>query len=142
MECSTLSVVYGFLVFYCNIFNSRIIYTNFREEHLAKIEKRVKNYQVKELNDPRPGKNLLVLDVDYTLFDHRSNAEKAEELMRPYLHEFLTKAYIDYDIVIWCEYSKWMVLVFVIIKVFCKYFSPSSDRQTDNVIYPPKILHQ
>uniref|UniRef100_H2Z0J7 FCP1 homology domain-containing protein n=1 Tax=Ciona savignyi TaxID=51511 RepID=H2Z0J7_CIOSA len=75
------------------------------EEHLAKIERRVKTYEVKKLNDPRKGKKLLVLDVDYTLFDHRSNAEKAVELMRPYLHEFLTRAYVHYDIVIWCKYN-------------------------------------
>ena len=41
----------------------------------------------------RPGKKLLVLDIDYTLFDHRSTAETGTELMRPYLHEFLTAAY-------------------------------------------------
>lgn len=45
------------------------------------------------LNDPRPGKKLLVLDIDYTLFDHRSVAESGEELMRPYLHDFLESAY-------------------------------------------------
>lgn len=28
-------------------------------------------------------------DIDYTLFDHRSAAERAEELARPYLHSFL-----------------------------------------------------
>ena len=77
----------------------------FRKEHLAKIDKRIQNYEVKKLNDPRPGKKLLVLDVDYTLFDHRSNAEKAVELMRPYLHEFLAVAYVDYDIVIWCKFN-------------------------------------
>lgn len=45
------------------------------------------------LSEPRPGKKLLVLDVDYTLFDHRSAAETGNELMRPFLHEFLSSAY-------------------------------------------------
>ena len=46
------------------------------------------------------GKKLLVLDIDYTLFDHRSTAETGYELMRPFLHEFLTTAYTEYDLVI------------------------------------------
>lgn len=49
--------------------------------------------QINILNEPREGKKLLVLDIDYTLFDHRSVAETGNELMRPYLHEFLTDAY-------------------------------------------------
>jgi len=61
--------------------------------YLAKVEKRVREYQITEINPPREGKNLLVLDIDYTLFDHRSSAETGYELMRPYLHEFLTQAY-------------------------------------------------
>ncbi len=40
----------------------------FREEYLAKIQRRVKEYKIQELNAPRPGKKLLVLDIDYTLF--------------------------------------------------------------------------
>ncbi|XP_007889601.1 ubiquitin-like domain-containing CTD phosphatase 1 isoform X2 [Callorhinchus milii] len=80
-----------------------------REENLAKIARRVKDYKVDILNPPREGKKLLVLDVDYTLFDHRSCAESGHELMRPYLHEFLTSAYEDYDIVIWSATSmKWI----------------------------------
>ncbi|CAM4671145.1 unnamed protein product [Leuciscus chuanchicus] len=79
------------------------------EENLAKIARRVKDYKVDELNPPRPGKRLLVLDIDYTLFDHKSCAETGQELMRPYLHEFLTSAYEDYDIVIWSATSmKWI----------------------------------
>ncbi|KAM9782189.1 ubiquitin-like domain-containing CTD phosphatase 1 [Syngnathus typhle] len=80
-----------------------------REENLAKIARRVKDYKVEEMNSPREGKRLLVLDVDYTLFDHKSFAETGQELMRPYLHEFLTSAYEDYDIVIWSATSmKWI----------------------------------
>jgi ubiquitin-like domain-containing CTD phosphatase 1 len=30
---------------------------------------------VKVMNPPRPGKKCLVLDIDYTLFDHRSTVE-------------------------------------------------------------------
>ncbi|CAD6993410.1 ubiquitin-like domain-containing CTD phosphatase 1 [Ceratitis capitata] len=69
--------------------------------YLSKVQRRIKEYKINELNPPREGKRLLVLDIDYTLFDHRSTAETAAELMRPYLHEFLESAYEDYDIVIW-----------------------------------------
>ncbi|CAG2173440.1 unnamed protein product, partial [Oppiella nova] len=80
-----------------------------REEFLAKVDKRVKEYKIKMLSEPRSGKKLLVLDIDYTLFDHRSTAECAAQLMRPYLHEFLTTAYEDYDIVIWSATGmKWI----------------------------------
>ena len=67
--------------------------TEYREEYLTKVSNRVKSYEVKVLHAPREGKKLLVLDIDYTLFDHRSVAESGRELMRPYLHEFLTSAY-------------------------------------------------
>ncbi|CAL4122732.1 unnamed protein product [Meganyctiphanes norvegica] len=80
-----------------------------REEYLHKIDKRVKEYEIKILNEMRPGKKLLVLDIDYTLFDHRSTAETGAELMRPFLHEFLTASYKHYDIVIWSATSmKWI----------------------------------
>lgn len=80
-----------------------------QQVYLAKIEKRIKEYDIKLLNDLRPGKKLLVLDIDYTLFDFRSTAETGAELMRPYLHEFLTIAYEDYDIVIWSATGmKWI----------------------------------
>nr|CAG4648097.1 EOG090X0A5K [Moina brachiata]SVE93151.1 EOG090X0A5K [Moina brachiata] len=80
-----------------------------REEYLMKISKRVSTYEIKMLSEPRPGKKLLVLDIDYTLFDHRSAAETGNELMRPFLHEFLSSAYDDYDIMIWSATSmKWI----------------------------------
>jgi len=61
--------------------------------YLQKIDKRINDYTIVEKSPPREGKKLLVLDIDYTLFDHRSSAETGAELMRPYLHEFLTSAY-------------------------------------------------
>lgn len=80
-----------------------------QEVYLSKIEKRIKEYNIKMLNEPRDGKKLLVLDIDYTLFDHRSIAETGYELMRPYLHEFLTATYEFYDIVIWSATGmKWI----------------------------------
>ncbi|XP_032240517.2 ubiquitin-like domain-containing CTD phosphatase 1 [Nematostella vectensis] len=80
-----------------------------RDENLEKISRRVADYKVNILNDPEDNKKLLVLDIDYTLFDHRSVAETGFELMRPYLHEFLTSAYEDYNIVIWSATSmKWI----------------------------------
>ena len=80
-----------------------------REENVAKLARRVASYKLEPMNPPRPGKKLLVLDIDYTLFDHRSTAERPEELMRPFLHEFLESAYADYDIIIWSATGmKWI----------------------------------
>jgi ubiquitin-like domain-containing CTD phosphatase 1 len=80
-----------------------------REEVQMKLERRISTYQGKILHEPRQGKKLLVLDIDYTLFDHRSPAETGAELMRPYLHEFLTTVYEHYDIGIWSATSmKWI----------------------------------
>ena len=33
--------------------------------------------------------------------DLNSSAERPEELARPFLHQFLSAAWVDYDIVIW-----------------------------------------
>lgn len=64
----------------------------------AKVSRRVNSTVVKILQQPRQGKKLLVLDIDYTLFDLGSSAERPEELARPYLHHFLENAYKHYDV--------------------------------------------
>ncbi|KAH6559556.1 hypothetical protein KP509_1Z004600, partial [Ceratopteris richardii] len=80
-----------------------------KEVNKLKLSRRIEQYKVRVLNTPREGKKLLVLDIDYTLFDHRSPAENPHELMRPYLHEFLAAAYSEYDIIIWSATSmKWV----------------------------------
>uniref|UniRef100_A0A6N2K8R0 protein-serine/threonine phosphatase n=2 Tax=Salix TaxID=40685 RepID=A0A6N2K8R0_SALVM len=75
------------------------------EVNKQKLRRRIDQYEIELKNPCRPGKKLLVLDIDYTLFDHRSTAETPLELMRPYLHEFLTAVYAEYDIMIWSATS-------------------------------------
>ncbi|XP_044741046.1 ubiquitin-like domain-containing CTD phosphatase 1 isoform X2 [Chrysoperla carnea] len=78
--------------------------------YISKIEKRIATYKIDILNPPRDNKYLIVLDIDYTIFDHRSTAEQPVELMRPYLHEFLTTLYPYYDIMFWSATSmKWIL---------------------------------
>ncbi|KAA3676470.1 ubiquitin-like domain-containing CTD phosphatase 1 [Paragonimus westermani] len=70
-------------------------------ENLEKVRRRAKAYRARRLCEQRPGKRLLVLDVDYTIFGHLTPAESARQLARPYLFEFLKRAYVHFDIVIW-----------------------------------------
>ncbi|KAI3525626.1 hypothetical protein L1887_04551 [Cichorium endivia] len=82
-----------------------------KEVNKQKLRRRVDQYKIELRNPCRKGKKLLVLDIDYTLFDHRSTAENPLELMRPYLHEFLSAVYAEYDIIIWSATSmKWVEL--------------------------------
>ena len=82
-----------------------------RPENHDKISKRIASYSPVALNPARPCKKLLVLDIDYTLFDHRSAAERPAELARPFLHEFLERAYCAYDLAIWSATSmRWVQL--------------------------------
>ncbi|KAG0202856.1 hypothetical protein BGX33_009450 [Mortierella sp. NVP41] len=57
----------------------------------------------------RPGKKLLVLDLDYTLIDCKALNNPLVDVMRPGLHEFLSVCYEEYDIVIWSQTS-WRAL--------------------------------
>lgn len=66
----------------------------------------------KYLNVPSNDKCCLVLDIDYTLFDHRWHQQVRDEVKkdksqvipefkRPYLHEFLSTCYKRYELIIW-----------------------------------------
>ena len=78
---------------------------------LAKLDKRVAAAKHVLVNAPRAGKKLLVLDIDYTLYDLNSSAERPEELSRPHLHTFMEAAYEFYDIVVWSATGmKWVTV--------------------------------
>ncbi|CAH8509815.1 unnamed protein product [Schistosoma turkestanicum] len=74
-------------------------------ENIEKVKRRCKAYRPRKLCEFRHGKKLLVLDIDYTIFDHLTPAESVHQLARPYLMEFLTRAYQYYDIAIWSATS-------------------------------------
>ncbi|KAK1159303.1 ubiquitin-like domain-containing CTD phosphatase 1 [Acipenser oxyrinchus oxyrinchus] len=59
-----------------------------REENLAKIARRVKEYKVEVLNPPHEGKSLLVLDVDYTLFGKYSYSPAQLYLQQGYFYKY------------------------------------------------------
>ena len=79
-------------------------------ENLVKLRRRIDAAKHRPLRAPRPGAKLLVLDIDYTLYDHVSTASNLEELMRPHLHDFLARSYAaNYDIIIWSATSmRWV----------------------------------
>ncbi|GFH49280.1 HAD-superfamily subfamily IIID h [Chaetoceros tenuissimus] len=91
------------------------------------------------MNEPREGKPLMVLDLDHTLLDfsrksieQASNAERAatdngnngngsstsivrttqetiDRMKRPYMDDFLARAYVNYDLVVWSQTSwRWL----------------------------------
>lgn len=75
------------------------------------------------MNEPRPKKPLLVLDLDHTLLDFSSkkliaaapNASTASvpelisKMKRPYMDQFLSNAYQHYDLCVWSQTSwRWL----------------------------------
>ena len=48
----------------------------------AKLERRIKSVEAKVFEGPRAGKRLLVVDIDYTIYDLGSSAETPMELAR------------------------------------------------------------
>ncbi|PXF46614.1 Ubiquitin-like domain-containing CTD phosphatase 1 [Gracilariopsis chorda] len=80
----------------------RILYKN-------RLERRIDSTEFRIINPPRPGKRLLVLDLDYTLFDSKGIAATVADLGRPGLHAFLASVYPSYDIVVWSQTSwRWL----------------------------------
>lgn len=79
------------------------------ESSKRRLERRITHTTIRIMNEPREGKKLLVLDLDYTLFDCKSPAPSVDMLGRPGLHEFLASAYQHYDLVIWSQTTwRWL----------------------------------
>lgn len=78
----------------------------------ALIDRRVASFKPHVEAGFRPGSRTLVLDIDYTLIDHRSTVSAPAHMARPFLHHFLATAYsAGYDIVIWSATSlSWALL--------------------------------
>jgi len=78
------------------------------QRNTRKIKEAVRDLDIHIMNEPREGKRLLVLDLDYTLMDTKpltSGALPPKECARPGLHEFLEAVYPYYDLVIWSQTS-------------------------------------
>jgi len=78
------------------------------QRNVRKIKEATDALQLHIMNEPREGKPLLVLDLDYTLVDTKpltGGSLPPPECARPGLHEFLERCYVDFDICIWSQTS-------------------------------------
>eukprot|EP01066_Platyproteum_vivax_P002802 Platyproteum_vivax@DN1350_c0_g1_i1.p1 len=80
--------------------------------HIKRLNKAIAKTEIQFINPLRPGRKLLVLDLDYTLFDCKPNTlGSMADLKRPHLEYFLASVYPFYDLVIWSQTSwKWVEL--------------------------------
>ncbi|KAJ2808957.1 hypothetical protein H4R20_000506 [Coemansia guatemalensis] len=74
-----------------------------------KLDKIIREAEVRIMSPPRPGRKLVVLDLDYTLFDCKNMSGNVVEMARPGLHEFLSAIYPYYDLIVWSQ-TKWHVV--------------------------------
>ncbi|KAH8826866.1 HAD subfamily IIID h [Flagelloscypha sp. PMI_526] len=87
--------------------NASLRYKN-DKRNIRKVKEASDALQVNIIHPLRPGKKLLVLDIDYTILDTKpltSGQLPPSECARPGLHEFLEKIYPYYDICIWSQTS-------------------------------------
>lgn len=75
-------------------------------EARAKLKKIIESTEIQLIHEPRPTKKLLVLDLDYTILDCKKISEEGVNLAdytRPYLQEFLSACFQQYDIAVWSQ---------------------------------------
>jgi ubiquitin-like domain-containing CTD phosphatase 1 len=68
------------------------------------LKKFTDSLEINFIQEPRPGKKLLVLDLDHTILDFSSSSSvTAERMKRPFMDFFLETMYESYDIAIWSQ---------------------------------------
>ncbi|KAJ3178972.1 hypothetical protein HDU87_003241 [Geranomyces variabilis] len=78
-------------------------------KNIASLNEYAAKTKITVFNPLREGKKMLVLDLDYTLFDCKTPASHISLLARPGMHEMLSAAYVYYDICIWSQtHWKWL----------------------------------
>ncbi|EME32223.1 Ubiquitin-like domain-containing CTD phosphatase 1 [Galdieria sulphuraria] len=78
------------------------------EKCMETLERNIKQLQITLMNELRPQKRLLVLDLDNTLM-HNSYSTTIQDAIRPGVHEMLSTVYPFYDICIWSQTSwRWL----------------------------------
>ena len=65
----------------------------------------IKSIPIKLLNPVRTGSKLLVLDLDFTLWDGHAQVDELTKKLRPGLFDFLHKVVEFYDLIIWSNTS-------------------------------------
>ncbi|KAJ7256467.1 HAD subfamily IIID h [Mycena haematopus] len=78
------------------------------KRNVRKVQEATAALKIDIIHPLRPGKKLLVLDIDYTILDTKpltSGSLPPSECARPRLHEFLESVYQHYDICIWSQTS-------------------------------------
>ena len=80
-----------------------------KKQSADKLEAAITATTINEMVPPRKGKKLLVLDIDYTIFDMGSKTESWSSLKRPYTEYLMERCYEHYDIVVWSQTSwRWI----------------------------------
>lgn len=88
--------------------DSKKLVENKKQSH-DKLEKVISSTTINKIFEPRKGKKLLVLDIDYTIFDMGSKTESWSTLKRPYTEYLMCECYKYYDIVVWSQTSwRWI----------------------------------
>mmetsp|Transcript_50460 Transcript_50460/g.80359 ORF Transcript_50460/g.80359 Transcript_50460/m.80359 type:complete len:386 (-) Transcript_50460:117-1274(-) len=84
-------------------------YIENKKQSIEKLEKTIRATTINKIFEPRKGKKLLVLDIDYTIFDMGSKTESWSSLKRPYTEYLMEHCYKHYDIVVWSQTSwRWI----------------------------------
>ncbi|KAJ1859633.1 hypothetical protein LPJ73_001762, partial [Coemansia sp. RSA 2703] len=67
------------------------------DDWLQGMKQIIEQAEIRMMNAPRMDKKLVVLDLDYTLFDCKNVSGNVADMARPGLHEFLAAIYPHYD---------------------------------------------